>query len=209
MLDQSKTPEYANLAYRNNDGEAALMFCFTAGNKFTHQVDKAVRGWNGKPYLKILSDPAIKPGLKGALYLEQLKARGATQVHPLPEALAALQAIRKLTATARAGDLSHDGETVAEDEATKWAAANLAPQLKALRDELSKPIEDRTKTKLLALLNRLKVADAQAAGRELSLSTEEVASCARRNPMHFGLLEGPPLVLFEAVEGSEAEAGHA
>jgi hypothetical protein len=193
------------------------MFCYTPGTSFTNRLKKALQHWNGTPELKILSDPAIQPksGSKGALYLEQLKARGAKQIHPLPEALAALQAIRNLTATARAGELSLDGETIDEADATKWALANLQPQLERLRDELNaEPVVDPdpvdgTRTRLLELLNRNRLMEADAAGRELSLSTEEVASCARRYPMHFGILEGPPLVLFEAVEGSAPETAHA
>ena len=205
---------YANLAVRVSAGEARLMFCFRPGNPFTARLRKAVQFWSGNPELRILSDASIQPrsGSQGARYLEQLKRRGARQIHPLPEALAALQAIRNLTATARAGELTLDGEEIKEDEATKWALDNLPPQLEELRDELIVKVpdpEDTPRTELLALLNRHKIMEAEAAGRELSLSTEEVTSCARRYPMHFGLLEGPPLVLFEAVEGSEAQAANA
>lgn len=212
VLGEVDTPRYANLKCRNNAGETALMFCFRSGVSFTSRLRKAEKEWQGRPDLKILSDPAIQPrqGLRGAQYLEQLKNRGAQQIHPLPEALAALQAIRDLIATARSGELTNDGERVDEADTTKWALANLPPQLEALRDELTikqdKTLEDGAKTRLLALLNQVKVVEAEMAGRELSMSTEEVASCARRYPMHFGILEGPPLVLFEAVEGSEAEA---
>jgi hypothetical protein len=214
VLDQSNTAAYANMAYRCSSGELALVFCYSSGNSYTNALRKTMRYWTGKPDLKILSDPTIqpKPGSRGAQYLQELKTRGAVQLHPLPEALAALRAIRNLTATARAGELNLDGKVITEDEATKWALANLPRQLETLREELTVKTadppdpEDGHRAGLLALLNRQKVVEAQAAARELSLSAEEVASCARRYPMHFGLLEGPPLVLFEAVEGSEAEA---
>jgi len=211
-------PNYANLSYRSSAGEAALMFCYAPGNSFTSRLKKAAQYWNGIPHLRILSDPAIqpKPGSKGAQYLEQLKRKGARQIHPLPEALAALQAIRNLTASARAGELSLDGETVSEQDAANWALANLEPQVGALRDELiirvdeaERPVDDLTKTRLLSLLSRKKLLEAEAAANELSLPTEEVTSCARRNPLHFGLLEGPPLVVFEAVDGSEPETAGA
>lgn len=203
---------YANMGVRSEHGEAALMFCFTRGNSFTNRLKKAAQNWRGAPQLKILSDASIQPktGTKGALYLERLKSRGAQQIDPLPEALAALQAIRNLTAAAKAGDLSLYGDSIGEDEASEWALRNLPPQVAALRTELDvDERSDPTKTALLALLNEHRLIEAEAAGRELSLSTEEVASCARRYPMHFGILEGPPVVLFEAVEGSESEAAHA
>jgi hypothetical protein len=96
---------YANVSYRRNNGEAALMFCFTGGTPFTARLRKANQAWKGTPDLKILSEPSTqpKPGSRGAQYLDELKSRGAQQIHPLPEALAALQAIRNLTASARAG----------------------------------------------------------------------------------------------------------
>jgi hypothetical protein len=110
----------------------------------------------------------------------------------------------------RAGELNRNGATVSEDAAATWILQNLAPELEALRDDIvGATPEDPLKTKLLNLLNRHKLMDADAAAKELSSSSEEIASCARRNPMHFGLLEGPPVVLFEPVEGSSENATHA
>ena len=203
---------YADLSVQNAAGSAALMFCYTGGNSFTSRMRKAIQEWHGKPELKVLSDPAIqpRPTSRGAEYLDELKSRGAHQIQPLPEALAALHAIRKLTTSARDGGLTLDGERVDETQAGKWILDNLEPALDQLRDELLiKPPEDPVKPKLQALLSRRKVLVAATAARELSLSDVEVASCARRYPMHFGLLEGPPVVLFEAVEGSAAEAANA
>jgi hypothetical protein len=62
---------------------------------------------------------------------------------------------------------------------------------------------------LSELVSGRKVIEIEAATRELSLQAEEVIACARRHPMHFGLLEGPPLVLFEAVEGPQPNPSHA
>jgi len=203
---------YADLSVQNAAGSASLMFCYTGGTPFTSRLRKAMQEWQGKPELKILSDPAIqpKPNSKGAEYFDELKGRGAQQIQPLPEALAALHAIRKLTTSARDGSLTLDGERVDETQVGEWILDNLEPALDQLRDELLiKPPEDPVKPKLQALLSRRKVLVAATAARELSLSAVEVASCARRYPMHFGLLEGPPVVLFEAVEGSAAEAANA
>lgn len=207
MGKQSGYANYANLGCRTGAGEITFLFAYTGGTSFTNRLKKANLAWRGtSPALKILSDPAIqpKPGSVGANMLDQLKQRGAQQVHPHPEAMAALQAIRNLTSAARSGELNLDGELVNEADATQWALNNLPPQLEALRDELMvKGPEDAHKSRLLGIVGRDKIIEAAAAARELSLSTEEVASCARRHPMHFGLLEGPPLVLFQVVEASQ------
>jgi hypothetical protein len=212
VLRDAPSSHYANLTFHDSEGVSSLMFCYVPGNPFTSRLRKAEQDWKGKPDLKILSDPSIQPrmGSKGAQYLDQLKRRGAQQIHPMPEAVAALRAIQNLTANARAGELTLNGKNLPENEVTKWALENLPPQLESLRDELvAQTVEDPVKGKLLALLNQHKLMKAEAAGRELSLSVEEVASCVRRHPMHFGLLEGPPVVLFEAVEGPEEYAAHA
>ena len=107
-----------------------------------------------------------------------------------------------------------DGETVREDIATAWALKNLLPQLETLRDELliktppADSNDDPIKTRLLGLLNQHKILEAERVSRELSLSVEDVVSCARSYPMHFGLLDGPTVVLFEVVEGSRSGEAH-
>lgn len=211
VIPKSSTAPFVHLAFRGSAGESALLFCFTQGNPFTARLRKAELSWKGKPDLAILSDPAIqpKPDSRGAAHLEALKARGAKQIHPTEEALALLQAIRHLTTAARAGELNLDGETISEKEATLWALANLPAQVEALADELTlstsgpRPPEDPIKSPLLQLLTRRKIMQGSAAAQELSLSIEEVSACARRHPLHFGILEGPPLVLFQVLEGSE------
>lgn len=202
---------FSNLVYRGPGGDTALVYCFRRGVALTHALKRINRTWNPGAGLKILSDPSMQPkeGSVGAKVLGELKQRGAQQSYPLPEALVALHAIRNLTTSARSGELTLDGRQVIEPEATEWALANLAPQLEQLRAELvQKADEDLVLPALSALITKKKVIDADVAARELSLRAEEVAACARRHPMHFGLLEGPPLVLFQAVEGSPG-ANHA
>lgn len=203
---------FSNIVYRGLAGDTALVYCFRRGVALTNALKRTNKAWNPRVGLKILSDPSIQPkeGSVGAKVLSELKQRGAQQSYPLPEALAALHAIRNLTTSARSGELTLDGRQITEPETTEWALANLAPQLEQLRSELvQKADEDLMLPALSALVAEEKVIDADVAARELSLRAEEVAACARRHPMHFGLLEGPPLVLFQAVEGSPAEANYA
>jgi hypothetical protein len=208
--------KYANLAYRTNSGETAIALCFQKANSLTNRLKTIDRAWRSPaPALKILLDPANKPkdGAVGAQVLEELKQRGAKIVHPLPEALAALHAIRNLIATAVSGELNLQGNQIAERRATEWLLANLSPQVEQLREELIErkppPPDDSILIPLLELVARRRVVEADAAGAELSSRPEEVTACARRHPMHFGLLEGPPVVLFKAVEGSPQDAAGA
>ena len=208
---KSATPGYVHLAGKSPSKEAGYLFCYTPGTPFTTRLRKAATNWTGSPDLTIVSDPEIrlKPELKGSQYLGVLKAKGARQVHPTAEAMAVLLAIRNLTTTARAGDLSHAGETVSEQEVTNWILANLPRQVETLWEELAEAPsrDDGLKGRLLGFVSERKIVEAAVAAEELSISMEEVAACASRYPMHFGVLEGPPLLLFEAVEGSDEEAG--
>jgi hypothetical protein len=162
------------------------------------------RDWKPKTLtLGILRDVSIQPGAAGARTLASLKQKGAREIHPLPEALAALQAIRTLVATARSGELFNGDDQVSEQAVADWALANLPPQVEELRDALtgSQPErEDPILSRLSGLIRERKIMAAASAATELDLALEEVSECARRYPMRFGLLDGPPLVIFEAAE---------
>jgi hypothetical protein len=164
----------------------------------------------GNVVLKIVRDASVKPGARGEQLLGIIRGRGAQEVHPLPEALAALQAIHNMITAARSGDLTQDGQGIGEQEVTQWSLANLPPQLENFRaDLIGREPPDPALAKLAALLAERKVVAAEIAARELSMTMEEVSACARRHPMRFGLLAGPPMVLFQTIEGSPPEISHA
>jgi hypothetical protein len=194
---------YSQFAFRTSGNDVAVALCCCGGNELTWKLRKIDRFWTtDPPSLRIVCDASVTPGARGQELIGILKQRGAQFVYPVPEAPAALQAIHNLVALARSGDLTHDGDTIGESEFAEWAQANLPPQLRKLRDDLAglAVSEDSVLPRLAALLGERKVIDAGMAARELSLTLEEISACARRNPMRFGLLAGPPLVLFEAVE---------
>lgn len=196
--------KYAQQAWRGADGDLALAFCDGGGVTLTNQLKRIDQHWSSQAFkLVILRDPTVKLGDKGARLLEQLKQRGARQVHPLPEALAALQAIRNLTSSARSGELFRGDEKVDEQEVTDWALANLAPQVAELRSALTGDFgPDPVLPLLAALLAERKIIAADDAAHELKIKREEVEQCARRHPMRFGFLDGPPVVVFEATEAT-------
>jgi hypothetical protein len=215
-LGQGASPSgFPSLAFRREGREFVVSLCHCRANTLPARLKKIDQFWKpGKTELFIVLDATIKPGAKGAQLLHALKSRGAKEVLPLPEALAALQAIRDMIASARSGDLRQDGKTFSESEVTDWALSNLPPQLEQLRDALAavRPdagIIDPTLSKLAALLKDRKVIEADTAARELSVSLEEVSACASRHPMRFGVLAGPPMVLFQAIEGASAQASYA
>jgi hypothetical protein len=149
----------------------------------------------------------VRVGEKGAEVLERLKKQGAQEIYPLPEALAALQAIRDLRSTASSGELTHNGVEVSEAEVTAWALNNLPEQVKELQKDLAgeTPPEDPRVGKLSELVNERKIIAVESAARELALTVDEVYDLARRHPLRFGVLAGPPLVVFQAIEGPAAE----
>ena len=207
MGQSAERSGFVHVAFTGALGDTGLVFCTRGGNDLTNKLKKAEGSWKNPNSLrlKILRDASVKPGKKASELLVTLRERGAQEIHALPEALAALQAIRNMTASASAGDLVQDGEAISQEEVTSWALANLPPQLEKLRDDLAgRPRADATLSRLSALVSQHKIIEAETAARELSLTTEEVSACARRNPLEFGLLEGPPLVFFQAVEGRSA-----
>lgn len=203
---------YAHLAFHGALGDTGLVFATRGGNDLTHKLRRVDGHWKmpNPLRLKILRDASVTPGKVGSELLARLKSRGAEEVFALPEAVATLQAIRNMTAAASAGDLAQDGEAIGEAEVTAWALANLAPQIEKLRNDLAGiSLDDASLSKLSALLSEHKIIEAEAAARELGMQIEEVGACARNHPLEIGVLEGPPLVLFEAVEGQPAETIHA
>jgi hypothetical protein len=204
---------YGNGAFRGTSGDTVLSFCYQRSTALTRRLQKIDRYWKpGQMRLQILRDPSVKVGPVGSNVLAALKAKGAKEIYPLPEALAALHAIRDLRATAQSGELNQDGIPIDEAEVTAWALRNLPSQVERLREELSgegTSEEDPRLSKLSELVNERKIVAAEIAARELSLSVDHVVGIARRHPMRFGLLAGPPVVVFEAIEGPPAESSSA
>jgi hypothetical protein len=195
---------YANQGWRMAGKDTALVFCDGAGIALTNQLKRIERSWTSNAMaLAILRDVSVQPGAVGARTLTNLKQQGAREVHPLPEALAALQAIRTMVDTARSNELFNGDEQVNEETVTGWALANLPLQVEELRDALlgsqSEP-EDPILSRLSALIRERKIIAADAAATELDLSPEQVKDCALHFPMRFGILDGPPVVIFEAIE---------
>jgi hypothetical protein len=141
---------------------------------------------------------------------EQLLGHGFHWVAAIPEMIAALDTLRGLLSDARAGDLANGGESVGLATVQQWLAANLEtkfPQLCDLLDEILPEAKSREEgfsgedfelcEDLGELLqNHYLVSVADAACR-LDRHESIIEEAARRYPERFGLLNGPPALLFQ------------
>jgi hypothetical protein len=145
-------------------------------------------------------------------YLEELEREGARIVHPAPEALAALDALRALLSDAKSGDLDCHGEAVAPRSVEEWLRSHLPAGLGDFVDEIFvQPSEGsatdsdaRDVEALNTLLADNPVLDLAIAAEKLQRPAEELAAVIRRHPGQLGLLGESPSVLFRVVEESEA-----
>jgi GTPase SAR1 family protein len=175
------------------------------------QGGEAIRGLR----LRIVRDPRL-PITKGAKktqeYLADLEKHGARLIQPSVEALSALEALRSLLSDARAGDLAARGEAVGEKTVADWLAKHLDDALVDLCDALeadaaspAAPAEEKLLRDLDDLLARRFVVRLDAAAGEIGAPSGDALAAARRHPDRFGVLEGPPVVLFVRVPAESLE----
>jgi hypothetical protein len=152
--------------------------------------------------------PIGSTAVKTRFLREQLIQKGARWIEPSVEALAALDALRRLLADARSGDLANRGETVELKTVQDWFAANLTTELRDLLEEVlptdpGKPpiiIDDWSLYEDIAeLLQRHQVISVAKAAAHLERAEVEIAECAQQHAHQLGLLGEPPAVLFRLV----------
>jgi len=156
--------------------------------------------------------PLSSTAKKARTYLEELEREGARVVHPAPEALAALDALRALLSDAKSGDLDCYGEAVAPRTVEEWLRAHLPVGLGDFVDEifaepsegLATDFDARDVEALNTLLADNPVLDLAIAAEKLQRPAEELAAVVRRHPGQLGLLGESPAVLFRVVAESEA-----
>ena len=165
--------------------------------------------------LVLLRDERLTLGRHAARtrqYSAELLAKGARWVQPSPEALAALDALRLLLSEAKSGNLDHRGETLATATVEEWLKKHLPLSLQDLLDDLlpeSSPVEadDFAFSEDLAeLLHRHYLLKLDDAACLLTVDAAAVEACARRQADRFGLLDGPPAVLFQLAAESAASS---
>jgi hypothetical protein len=115
------------------EGRVVLHVCNEANMKsLAARLRRVLEGHGRGQKAAIVRDPdlPVTPRAKRAReYLAEFERAGGHFLRPLPEALAALQALRSLVSDALAGDLSHEGEAVGEGAVRAWLSRHLDDDL--------------------------------------------------------------------------------
>jgi hypothetical protein len=209
-----------DLAFRGPDGNVGVSLC--NHRHLNGMVGRLKRLQNqlarGKLHkVVLLRDQRLPISAKATAtrkLLKNLTESQARLVRPSVEALAALEALRTLLSDAQAGDLAHGGDSVSPATVRDWLAEHLPDSLRELLEEVVSypgivgPEPDESLfDQLSELLGEHYVLPLDDAAARLELSAGEVEDCARRHAQQFGLLSGPPAVLYHLSLAQPEAAG--
>ena len=195
----------------------AVSFCFQ--QNMTSLAGRLRRlaqgGWTpDRKRLLLVQDPriAISPTAKKTRrYLQDLADQGVRSLKTSDSALAALDCLRDLIADAKSGDLAKSGETVDPKSVQQWITQNLPDPIIHLWDQLAdsapRPSFNDSDlspapgllNEIQALLLRLHLCTAAEIAAETEADEIIVLNTVRRHPDLFGILTGPPAVVFRMV----------
>jgi len=160
--------------------------------------------------LTILRDPRTPittSAKKAREHLTALEQQGAKFCEPGLEALAALDALRTLLSESRAGDLAVNGATLEPATVQQWLVAHLPDSLRNLVQNVVPEITTTTTApaadlavELAALLAEQHLLPLEEAARRLNRPVADIEHVVRNSAEQFGLLCGPPPVIFQRLE---------
>ncbi|MGH8576272.1 MAG: AAA family ATPase [Gammaproteobacteria bacterium] len=188
-------------------GHCHLGFCNQAGNQFTGKLSKLreLVEHGRLPQLVLVRDerlPISRYAKKAQEHLDALAERDVPLLRPSASELTALEAFSSLLSDAKAGDLAKRGEVITAAEAERWFATHLPEPLhdlvQALFPTRRQGSRDALYDDLLEFLQDHRVVPLCEAAEQLSRSEAEIQACVSRYSDRFGLLQGPPAVIFEA-----------
>lgn len=170
-------------------------------------------------HLVLVRDPrlAVSRSAKKTLeYLQDLSQRGVRLVRPHVEALAALEALSSLLSDAKSGDLANAGDPVAPGTVLSWlrgltedsvleAADSLVSEFSGTASSPA-PSSDALLEELGALLALERMVLLEELAQRLERPRAAIHDLARNHPGRFGILEGPPGLVFD-LAGITAEEG--
>ncbi len=170
------------------------------------QEQLALRRLHRLVLLRDSRTPLSRGAKKTRERLAELTRAGAVLIHPAVPALAALDALSSLLSDAKSGDLSSGGTTIAPSQLHDWLGAELPASLRDLIDALAAaavrtppPADPEIRTDLLRLLAGRNLISLNEAAMLLHRSVDDLAAAACNSPEQFGLLTGPPQVVFQYV----------
>ena len=140
--------------------------------------------------------------------LNELEVQGAVIAHPSTQVLAALDALRSLLSDAKSGDLAHDWETVSPQTVEEWLKSHLPDELREFAQQLTGvsptsaelPAHDWLDLEeLAALLVEQPVLPLDKASELLKRPAAAIVATIQRHPDRFGLLAGPPAIMFRVT----------
>ena len=158
--------------------------------------------------LVILRDPRLpisKVARATRGYIADLARTGARLIHPSLEALYGLDALRRLMAAAKSGNVTLKGESIRTQTVSEWITSHLPDSLEDFLQEITTsaalplPRDISNREDLLELIEQRCVIPVDDAANELSLSGGEILRLLSDSPDLVGLLEGPPQVLYRLV----------
>lgn len=159
-------------------------------------------------------------------YRQELLDHGFNWIGITPEMVAAIDALRRLLSEAKAGDLANCGESISETRVCEWVAANLATRLTPLRDLLDLMIPTVASVEpparltdpelkfslcedISELLSLHHILSVEYLSARLDRDQAAIEECIRCNPERFGLLTGPPTVVFQPAPNQSPQQAEA
>jgi hypothetical protein len=158
--------------------------------------------------LVILRDPRLPIGQVARAtrgYVSDLARSGARLIHPSLEALYALDALRRLLAAAKSGNVTLKGESIRPQAVAEWITSHIPDSLEDFLHEMTTsaalpvPRDVSNREDLLEVIEQRCVVAVDDAANQLNLSKHEVLRLFSESPDLVGMLEGPPQVLYRLV----------
>src|SRR5262245_22863896 len=205
-----------------NGKRIALSLCNQNTKSLWRRFDRLSGQFDGSKAEKLVllrdaRNPISKNSTGTLQRREDLISRGARWVTLTAEMMAALDALRELLSDAKAGDLAWNGETMATATVEQWLVKNLnadLPQLAGLVEEVAGDsavtLSDISLSEQLAELLRVHhLISVEDAACLLRHESDAIAECAERYQERFGVLSGPPIVLFQLTNEITTSNGEA
>ncbi len=203
--------KYVDLIIELGASRVHLSFCNQVGNQFTVRLARLRAEVEGGrlPNLVLLRDsrlPISRYARKGQEHIEALSSREVPFLRPAPEVLAAIESFRSLWSDAKAGDLAKRGEAVSVEAVEQWFKGHLPDPIASLVEELrprgGRLRHDALYDELLELVQRARVIPLSEAAQTLRRETAELEAFLARYHAQFGVLQGPPVVIYERAAGT-------